>query len=145
MKNLMGSLLTMALTVVIFSIAFSWVSYVPSSQREIGSSYSSFSGTFILVLVFAGPIYFIVGTPLSIFIDKLIRKSNRKSNWGKYFYGFILYSLSGAIVGVLFTMLSGYFNWNELIPYSLLGFIASNFYYHLSLLMLKTNNALFFS
>ena len=61
-----------------------------------------FFETLILVMIYAGPVYLFVGLPLSIFIDKLIEKSNCKSVWTRYFVGLGLYSLFGIFVGFIF-------------------------------------------
>jgi len=94
----MKRLLTVVLSVVFFATIFSWVSYVPSSQREPNVYYFGFLETFTFVIIYAGPIYFLAGLPLSIVIDKLMDKSNRKSKWAKYFVGLGLYSLFGILV-----------------------------------------------
>ncbi|WP_066074648.1 hypothetical protein [Neobacillus soli] len=134
----MKRLLTVALSVVLFATIFSWVSYVPSSQRESNAYYFGFLETFILVIIYAGPVYFLVGLPLSIFIDKLIEKSNRKSKWAKYFFGLGLYSLIGTLIGVIFPIIFGQNIFQqEVISLSIYGIAASNFYFHLSLLIPK--------
>jgi hypothetical protein len=78
-SEMMKRLLTALLSAVLFATIFSWISYVPSSQREPNVYYFGFSETFAFVIIYAGPVYFLVGLPLSIFIDKLVRKFYRKS------------------------------------------------------------------
>lgn len=133
-------LLTVVLSVVLFAAIFSWISYVPSSQRDPDVLYFGFLEVFILVIIYAGPVYILVGLPLSIFIDKLVKKSNRKSKWGKYIAGVSLYSLAGAVVGVFYLVI---FSQDQEVfrlqvgAYLIYGITASNFYFHLSLLISK--------
>ncbi|RFB09443.1 hypothetical protein DZB84_24375 [Bacillus sp. HNG] len=139
---MMKRLLTAVLSVVLFATMFSWISYVPSPQREPNVYYFGFFETFIFVIIYAGPIYFLVGLPLSTFIDKLIMKSSLKSKLAKYFAGLGLYSLFGILVGVIFLIL---FSQNrnlfslEIISFGIYGFIASIFYYHLLIVVSNIN------
>lgn len=130
-----GRLLTVVLSVILFATIFSWLSYVPSSQREPNVYYFGFLETIIFVIIYSGPVYFLIGLPLSISIDKLIEKSNR----AKYLVGLGLYSLVGAIVGICYLIII--FSPNtynlEIITFSIYGIIASNIYFHLSFLISK--------
>jgi len=134
----MKRFLTVVLSIIIFATIFSWVSYVPSSQREPNVYYFGYSETFILGVIYSAPAYFLVGLPLSIFIDKLIEGSKRQTKWGKYFVGLGLYSLVGILVGFIFLFIF----FGQAVPnsyHSLGGIIASNIYFHLSLLISKIN------
>lgn len=134
--------LVMALAIILFAVGFSWISYTPSSQREPNTYYSGFFETFFLVIIYAGPLYLFAGTPLSILIDKLIRKFDRKSKWEKYLFGLGMYSLAGGVVGILFVMIGGTIGWNQLMFCSIVGLIASNLYFHLSLLSKNNNDSI---
>ncbi|QGH35513.1 hypothetical protein GI584_16290 [Gracilibacillus salitolerans] len=138
--EMMTKFLTAALSVIIFATIFSWISYVPSSQREPNVYYFGFLETFAFVIIYAGPVYFLIGLPLSIFIDKLIKNSTGKTKWQKYFVGLGLYSLVGTLVGVIFLII---FSQNiyqlEVISFSIYGIVASNIYFHVSLLISKIN------
>ena len=84
--------------------------------------------------------YFLVGLPLSIYIDKLIDGSKRKTKWAKYFVGLGLYSLVGILVGVIFLIILSQNTYQlEVISFSIHGIVASNIYFHLSLLLSKIN------
>jgi hypothetical protein len=131
--------LTAVLSVILFATIFSWFSFVPSSQREPNVYYFDFLETFMFVIIYAGPIYLIIGVPLSIFIDKLIKKANRTSKWARYFVGLGLYSLAGILVGMLFVIFSQHLHLLEVISFSIYGFVASNIYYHLLLLASRIN------
>ncbi|TDL32885.1 hypothetical protein E2R51_09480 [Jeotgalibacillus sp. S-D1] len=132
----MKRLLAIAISVIIFATSYSWISYVPSSQREPNVYYFGFIETFIFVVIYAGPIYFLVGLPLSIFIDRLIAGVTRKSKWAKYFVGLGFYSLVGVLVGVIFLIIFIQNTYQlDVIIISAYGFVASNIYFHLSLLL----------
>ncbi len=136
----MKRLLTIALSVILFATIFSWISYVPSAQREPDVYYFGFIETFIFVIFYAGPIYFLAGLPLSIYIDKIIERTKRKTKWAKYFIGLGLYSLVGILVGVIFLFIFSQNNFHlKVISFSIYGIVASNIYYHLSLLISKIN------
>ena len=98
----MKRFLTAALSAILFATIFSWFFFVPSSQREPNVYYSGFSETFTLVIIYAGPVFFLVGLPLSIFIDKLVAKFNKSLRWARYFFGLGLYSLAGILLVLLF-------------------------------------------
>ena len=136
-SEIMKRFFTVLISVILFATILSWISYTPSSQREHNVYYFGFLETFILVFFYAGPVYLFVGLPLSFFIDKLIGKTNSNSKLTRYFIGLGLYSFVGTLIGFIFTiLLTPYDYWS----FSIYGFIASNFYYHLSLLISKINN-----
>lgn len=111
---------------------------MPSSQREENVYYFGFFSMFSLVIIYAGPVYLLVGLPLSIYIDKLIEVSKTKTKWAKYFIGLGLYSLVGMLVMIAFLFIINQFSFRiEFMSFSIYGIVASNIYYHLSLLLLK--------
>lgn len=129
-------LLTVVLSVVLFSTLFSLVSYISISQRESNDFFIRFLGMFMIGIIYAGPIYFLVGLPLSICIDKLIEKFNKKSKWARYFVGLGLYSLAGTLAGDIFVIIfNPKIHLYEVISHAIAGIIASTIYFHLSLLI----------
>ncbi len=131
-------LLTVILSVILFATIFSWFFFVPSSQREPNVYYFGFFETFTFVIIYAGPVYLLAGLPLSIFIDKSVAKIQRTSKWKCYFFGLGLYSIAGALVGViLLILLNQNANLFDIIPFSICCLLASNIYYHLLLLVSK--------
>lgn len=134
-----GRLLTVALSMLLFATIFSWLSYVPTSQREPNVYYFGFIETFIFVIIYSGPVFVLVGLPFSIIMDKLIEKSNRHSSWAKYLFGLGLYAFVGAIVGISYhIIIFSPNNYNlEVITFAIYGIIASSIYFHLSLLISK--------
>ena len=140
-SEMMKRLLTALISINLFATILSWISYTPSSQREHNVYYFGFLETFMFVFLYAGPVYLLVGLPLSFIIDKLIGKTKSNSKLTRYFIGLGLYSFVGTLVGFIFVILLGQnVYWSEIISFSIYGFIASNFYYHLSLLLSKINN-----
>jgi hypothetical protein len=134
----MKKLLTATLSTTLFAIIFSLLAYVPSSQRKPDVYYFGFFETFAFVIIYAGPVYFLVGIPISIIIDKLVGRTNGNSKLLRYFVQLVLYSLVGILVGVIYSIIF-YSNTSttELISFSIFGFIASNSYFHLFLLITK--------
>ncbi|WP_163969340.1 hypothetical protein [Oceanobacillus halotolerans] len=128
--------LTTVLATILFAAIFSWVSYVPSSQRDPNVYYFGFFETAVFVVIYTGPAYLLAGLPVSILIDKLVGSFNRKSRWVRYFVGFGLYSLAGILVGLIYLILFFQsFYLSNVVTFSIYGFVASNLYYHLSLLV----------
>lgn len=119
-----------ALAIILFALGISCISYVSALQQSDNIYYFSFFETFIFTVIYVGPIYLVIGTPISILIDKLIKKINRKSKWRRYFIGLGMYSLAGIAISLIFKG-----EYIEALPISILGFIASNLFFHLSLLL----------
>ena len=135
----MKRFLTAALS-AIFATIFSWFFFVPNSQREPNVYYSGFSETFTLAIIYAGPVFFLVGLPFSIIIDKLVGKFNESLKWTRYFFGLGSYSLAGILFGVVFiSILNPNIYLEDVISFSICCFIASNIYYHLLLSVSKIN------
>jgi urea transporter len=119
--------LTVVLSVILFATIFSCFFFVPSSQREPNVYYFGFFETFVFVILYAGPVYLLVGLPLSIFIDKLVAKFHRTSKWKRYFFGLGLYSLAGTLVGALLPIiLNQNANLFDVIPFLICCLVASN-------------------
>jgi len=91
-------------------------------------------------------IYLILGLPLSIIIDKVIDKlmnqwfTNSKSSvWKRYLVGLSLYNLAGILVGpmILVTIFDPVIYETGFWIFIIYGTMASNIYYHSSLLIAK--------
>jgi len=137
-SEIMIRFLSFLASTVLFALIYAWI-YMTSYQ--LGGYSPRFSEGFIIAIFYAGAIYFIGGLPLSIFLDKLIKKYKTKASLLRYFAGLVLYSLAGILVGFVFLVISGadrdlYFD--VVISVSIFGLIAANIYYHLSLLIFKT-------
>ncbi|GAA0444778.1 MAG: hypothetical protein ACQEWU_16195 [Bacillota bacterium] len=129
----MKRFLTVILSAILFTAIGSLSSYISSSQQELNVYYFDFLETFTFAIIFVGPVYILVGLPLSLFIDKLSRQFNTKSKLARYAVQLVLYSLAGILVGVIYFII---FNpINDVLTFSVIGFTASNVYLHLSLLL----------
>ncbi len=130
----MKRLLTVALSAILFATLYSCFSYVPSYQQNPNTYYFGFFELFVFVIIYSGPMYFLAGLPLSIYIDSLLKLIEKC--WVRYFAGLVLYSYAGTMVGIIFLIL---FSENvyrlEVITFSIFGFVAANVYFHLSLLI----------
>lgn len=126
---------TAALSAFLFTILFSWIFYEPRTQSEDNVYHFGFSEIFNIIIIYVGPVYFLAGIPLSIFIDKLVPKLNKNKKLGQYFWGLGLYSLAGIMVGIIFLIIFQ----KILLPFLICCFVASNIYYHLLLLVSKFN------
>ncbi|MEH6937532.1 hypothetical protein V7056_06690 [Bacillus sp. JJ664] len=124
---------------IIFSLIFSFLDYVPVSQRINGTYYFGFFETFIIILIYSSPIYFVAGIPLSIGIEYWHQKYSFNSKYTSYIVKVGMYSIVGMIVGALFYILISQgvskILYSQVFEYILLGLIASNVFYHLLLLM----------
>ncbi|MYL57568.1 hypothetical protein GLW20_08615 [Virgibacillus halodenitrificans] len=136
--KVMKRLLTTILAIIVFATLFSAISYVPSSQREPNVYYFGFLETFLIVVLYSGPVYFLVGLPASIIIDRLARVLGKHYGWKKYFIQFGLYSLAGVLAGFVFSLFfGGTISSEEVLPLSILGVAAAIIYFHVSLLVSK--------
>lgn len=133
-------LLTAALSAILFTIIFSWFLLVPISRREPNVYYTSFLNSFIHMIIVVIPVFFLLGLPLSILIDKVAEKFNKNSKWAHYFVRLGLYSLTGLLFGVIIMSIFNKSTFlDDVIPLPIGCFIASNIYYHLLLLVSKVN------
>ncbi|AIF45270.1 hypothetical protein [Virgibacillus sp. SK37] len=131
-------LLTTILAIIVFATLFSAISYVPSSQREPNVYYFGFLETFLFVVIYSGPVYFLVGLPASIIIDRLVRRLVKRYVWKKYFIQLGLYSLAGVLAGFVLSLFSGgTLSKEEVLPLAILGLAAAIIYFHVSLLVSK--------
>ncbi|GEN45523.1 hypothetical protein [Alkalibacillus haloalkaliphilus] len=91
---------------------------------------------FVITLLITGLIYLMAGTPISIFIDRSIKKL--RTSWQRYIAGVFSYSLAGAIVSVVVMVLFGQEDeLNAIMGMALYGTVAANIYYHVQLWMKK--------
>lgn len=130
--------LTTVVSATLFAIIFSWFLLVPVDQREPNVYYSSFLESFFITIILVIPVFILVGLPLSILIDKFVKKFIKNLNWASYLVGLGLYSLVSLLFGVVIMNL---FNKSiflgDVIPLPIGCFVASTIYYHLLLLVTK--------
>ncbi|SES61824.1 hypothetical protein SAMN05216389_10142 [Oceanobacillus limi] len=133
----MKRFVTALLATVVFAAIFSGFSYVPTSQREPNVYYFGFFETMVFVIIYASPVYFLVGLPSSILIDKIVIKVYGKSKWNRYFWRLGFYSLAGILISVILLVFIQNNDLLEAIPFTICCMIASNIYFHLYLLVSK--------
>ena len=123
----MKRFLSAVIAAILFAIIYSAISYAPESQREPNTYYFGFTETMAFVILYAGPIFFLIGIPLSIMIDKLM-----ESKKSPYIKKFIFYSMAGLLIGALFPLilLPGLNSPSLIVLYAGIGFMAANIYYH---------------
>ncbi|MCE4051393.1 MULTISPECIES: hypothetical protein [Bacillaceae] len=125
----MKRFLTATLSVVLFAILYSCVFYVP----DFG-----FFWSILFASIFAGPIYYLIGIPISLLIDIGMENIVIESKKAKYFLVLGMYSIAGIFAGVIFFIIwTQSFLIKDAIIFSIIGIIASNIYFHLSLLLSK--------
>ncbi|MDV2582897.1 hypothetical protein [Alkalibacillus haloalkaliphilus] len=91
---------------------------------------------FVITLLITGLIYLIAGIPISIYIDRSIKKL--RTSWQRYIAGVCSYSIAGAFIGALVHILFGQeVELNAIMGMALYGTVAANIYYHVQLWMKK--------
>lgn len=133
----MKRFITAIIAAILFAIIYSAISYVPESQRESSTYYLGFAEAMVFVMLYTGPIFLLIGIPLSIMIDQLIK--NKKSEYVKKL---VFYSVAGLLIGALFPLilLPGLNSVSLIVLYAGIGLMAANIYFHTLLLLPPRNN-----
>ncbi|WP_303969436.1 hypothetical protein [Sporosarcina ureae] len=133
----MKRFISAVIAAILFAIIYSAISYVPESQRESSTYYLGFSEAMVFVMLYAGPIFLLIGIPLSIMIDTLMK--NKKSQYVKKL---VFYSAAGLLIGALFPLilLPGLNSVSLIVLYAGIGLMAANIYFHTFLLLPPHNN-----
>lgn len=128
----MKRFLSAIIATILFAIVYSAISYAPESQREPNTYYFGFTETIVFVMLYAGPVFLLIGIPLSIMIDKSIE--NKKS---QYIKKLVFYSVAGLLIGALFplVLLPGLNLASLIVLYAGIGLMAANIYFHTFLLL----------
>lgn len=128
----MRRLAATVLSIILFAVIYAAISYVPESQRESDTYYFGFIETIVFVMLYAGPVFLVIGLPLSIMIDRVLE--NKKMQYGKKL---VFYSVAGFILGALFPLilLPGLHSASLVILYAGIGLMAANIYFHTLLLL----------
>lgn len=113
------------LSALIFSLIFSFISYTPVAEREPNTWYDSFSAFFQVYLMFSVPAYVLGGVPVSLYVDRYVKKGIIK---------LLLYLLSGFFVGVAIIVISFMTVTLEVLWYGVVGLFASLIFFILMLL-----------
>lgn len=120
---------------VIFCLSLVFLNYTPEIDREPNVHYLSFISLVMIYLIYATPVYLLLGVPCSLLIDIIRRKIKISNSLFKYFFEVVAYLFSG-ILAIFLTLivLSGgkilldIIGARELFQ---LGAIASLLYYHI--------------
>ncbi|USK62372.1 hypothetical protein [Peribacillus asahii] len=125
--------MTAVLSSVIVSFLSSWYQYAFQTKQH-QDALSSFYDDLVYGLIYLTIIYVIIGIPIATFIDR--------SKSSTYLSKLILFSLSGVLVGVLVSVLLVFEGFPFLItPYfSILGFVCSNVFLHIYIILTKNRN-----
>lgn len=115
---------------IIFSLILSYISYTPIAEREPNSLYESFGSTLTVCFIFSVPAYLLGGIPISLYIDKFVKKEIIK---------LVFHLLGGFLVGISMTVISFMTVSFELLWYGVIGLFASSLFYILMLLAKKFN------
>ena len=120
-------LVATVISIILFAVIYAAISYAPESQRESDTYYFGFVETIVFVMLYAGPVFLIIGIPLSVMIDKVLE--NKKMQYRKKL---VFYSVAGFILGALFPLilLPGLNSASLVILYAGIGLMAANIYFH---------------
>src|SRR5690625_3030105 len=104
------------LSAIIFSLILSYISYTPIAEREPNSWYESFGSTLTVCLIFSVPAYLLGGIPISLYIDKFVKKEIIK---------LVFHLLGGFLVGIAMTVISFMTVLIVILWYSVISIFAS--------------------
>ena len=96
-KMLLKKVIVATFATLIWCLLLSVVGFILQGGQEIGTSYMSFMGNFVLFLIFIAPMFLTVGILFSIVVDEMKNKSIFKT--------IFTYVLGGGIIGFLYYLL----------------------------------------
>lgn len=128
-----------------FSMFFALISYTPESQRRPDTYYFEVWETFFLGIIYVTPIYFLIGIPISLVVDHLLKHKTKI-----YLIRVGLYSISSLlpslILLILFSSGSGSHSLTGFLLNWLISLFAANLFLHilivLEIFIQKTKNAI---
>jgi uncharacterized PurR-regulated membrane protein YhhQ (DUF165 family) len=101
-KGMKKRVLVALSSTVILSLILSLFLYTPESERRPNTLYEPFGAYVEIILFLAGLAYFLGGIPLSIYIEKIAKKTSSKLI-AYIGFGYLV----GALTTLIFTMLLG--------------------------------------
>lgn len=113
------------LSAIIFTLILSYISYTPVTEREPNTWYESFGSFVQIYLLFSVPAYLLGGVPISLYIDKHVKKGIIK---------LFLYLLGGFFVGVVTIVISFMTVALDVLKYGIVCLFASLLFFVLMLL-----------
>lgn len=136
MKKLFVFLFAVILSAPLSSLIINYITHLlmPVTARESYYEYWSFWGNVITVAIYQIPIYILVGIPVSLLIDWVIKDTKSNSNVKTYFLQLLMYSLSALVLGLYLFSISN--NIESLIAIT----ISVYTYFYILLLLRKSFN-----
>lgn len=141
--NLLKKIGIALLSTLIFSILLAFWEYVPVSQQEPNSAYTTFSGLVILYSIYALPIYLLGGVLYSYIVDSVLGKIHFRSKRAKYITSVLGYGAGGLlIVGIILgvnLIVDGSLSDILVFNFFILGAVAALVFFHISLALNKVD------
>ncbi|OUQ86500.1 hypothetical protein B5G50_21445 [Brevibacillus brevis] len=120
---------------VIFCLSLAFLNYTPEIDREPNVQYFSFVSLVMIYLIYATPVYLLLGVPSSLVIDIIKRKIKISNSLFKYVFEVVVYLISGILATFIFLLvLSGgkiLLDLTNTRGFFQLGAMASLLYYHI--------------
>jgi Na+/serine symporter len=132
--ELLRKIIIAVASIVIFSLTFALINYVPKAEQQSNAYYMSLFEIIFIYALYSAPVFILGGIPCSIIIDKINKKSKFTSKFGSYIFNFVLYVLAGVITTFIFGMILSKGSWYFNFMFLVLGSCASLLFYHISLL-----------
>ncbi|AXF54961.1 hypothetical protein [Salicibibacter kimchii] len=135
-------LVVAVISIVLFSLAISFIQYTPQSEQEPNVGYFSFSGL-VMSYIIGSSLFFIVGgIPISLLIEKINEKIIFPSILYKYLINILFYIIGGLTIAGLFNLilLPGVSNPEDvdfIIAVYIFSIIGSLLFYFVSLCITK--------
>ena len=114
------------LSAVIFSLIMSYIEYTPVPKRDPDIWYTSFYSFVLVFLMFSGPAYLFGVVPISLYIDKYVKREYIKLP---------LYLFGGFIIGIISSIIFFRSVTSEFWIYGVLGSFASLIFFVLMFLI----------
>lgn len=131
-------LLTAVCATFVFALLYSWNMYVPQAEREVSTYYFGFWEVIVFVIIYAGPIYLILGIPLAFSGDAMLQRFSKSAAWARFGLGLLVYGGLGAIAALIaIPLLLTVPDFPEIIGFAIMGSIAAVVFYLIQLLFLR--------
>lgn len=133
MKRICAAIVSALLLAGIYSA----IQYVPVSRQEPDIYHFSYGELFVITLLYGGPVFFLIGIPVSLLIDYAVGKNMPSSARRVYVQKLLCYFAAGLLAGaaVISFLMPVSHSWTFLLSYGLLGAGAAVLYFHLLLLL----------
>lgn len=122
----------------ILSLLLAAIQYIPTSQREPDSLYTTFLGLFVIYMIYAGPVYRTAGVIFSFIIDRLFIKQKEIPPLSTYFMYIGWYSIAGIFSALLVGLFLHIPDPIETFRLIILCIIGAILYFHLNFLFRRS-------